>query len=220
MLPASREVFFRGVGRFVFGVAFRIIRHWGLSIWSVGQRMTDKGMQRVCFVADHQQVRVSGLHARSRYSPAARPARKWPGEDQASGMPNGHPLDNFPTRPKIKRRSPDCFEFIISCPPGPGRPAPFPAPPRPFGPVGRNPPRKEPAQQRLAPRQRPDKADGRAGDTARHRKIPRSGHSEMAPAGFPALPLALGANGDDATTARASLRPPSRARTTPRRSQA
>ncbi len=126
MLPASREVFFRGVGRFVFGVAFRIIRHWGLSIWSVGQRMTDKGMQRVCFVADHQQVRVSGLHARSRYSPAARPARKWPGEDQASGMPNGHPLDNFPTRPKIKRRSPDCFEFIISCPPARAGPRPSP----------------------------------------------------------------------------------------------
>jgi len=38
--------------------------------------MTDKGMQRVCFVADHQQVRVSGLDARSLGSPATRPNRK------------------------------------------------------------------------------------------------------------------------------------------------
>jgi hypothetical protein len=79
MLPASREVFFAESAEFAIGVAFRIIRHRRLSIWSVGQRMTDKVMHRVCFVADHQQVRVSGLDARRGYSPAARPARKWSG---------------------------------------------------------------------------------------------------------------------------------------------
>jgi hypothetical protein len=103
MLAASREVFFAESAEFAFGVAFRDLRHRRLSIWSEGQRTIDKGMQRVCFVASHQQVRVSGPDARSGYSPAARPGRNWPEHDQASGMPNGHPLDNFPTGPKIKR---------------------------------------------------------------------------------------------------------------------
>jgi hypothetical protein len=47
--------------------------------------MTDKGVQRVCFVADHQQVRESGLDARSLYSPGgtARPQMTGDGTKQA-----------------------------------------------------------------------------------------------------------------------------------------
>ena len=80
MLPASREVFFAESAKFAFGVAFRIVRHRRLSIRSEGYRITDKGMHRVCFVADHQQVRVPGPDARGPLFPGDATRRQMTGD--------------------------------------------------------------------------------------------------------------------------------------------
>ena len=126
------------------------------------------------------------------------------GWDQASGMPSSHPLDNFPTGPKIKRRSPDCFEFIKSRPwPGRVRPAPSPRP-HPADRTGRaKSAGNQPAHRCLAPGDSGPATQAIARETPPLVvKIWLSGHTKLESDKFPALPPACCTNGDRATTPR------------------
>ena len=98
MLPASREVFFAESDDSFSLWRIGMVRHGRLSCRSGWLRRPDKVMQRVCFVADHQQVRAPRLDARNGCAPAERPGPGGPKAMKQAKCQAVPTADNFQNR--------------------------------------------------------------------------------------------------------------------------